>query len=130
MLKLNVKKAYEELENTKGRSAWERGIIDYAFDLLDNLENYFPGEKEISFEDAAALKTILLNGADNWRTYSYGGCSLVYDYDIARRLCTPSEFKKKKEGDLMPNCRENWLDVQTRALHQAFSIIKYLCEEV
>ena len=51
--------------------------------------------------------------------YSYGGCSLIYDSQIAERLCTPSEFKKKDGGRLAPNSKESWLDVQTRALYQA-----------
>jgi hypothetical protein len=65
------------------------------------------------------LEKAMLNGADSWSQYSYGGCSLVYDGDIAERLCAPSEFKKKRGGELPPNAREQWLDVQARALNQA-----------
>ena len=51
--------------------------------------------------------------------YSWGGCSLCYDVDIAARLCTPSELRKTRNGERRPNGREEWLDVQTRAIHQA-----------
>ena len=70
------------------------------------------------------LKEWLLNGAMDWEDYSYGGCSLIYDSQIAERLCTPSELKKKDGGRLEPNSQESWLDVQTRALRQACIRIK------
>ena len=65
-------------------------------------------------------KEILLNGADSWSSFSYGGCSLIYDCDIAERLSTPSELKKNKGGENHPNKNETWLDCQTRALTQAY----------
>ena len=74
------------------------------------------------------LKKALLNGAADWTAYSYGGCSLVYDEDIARHYCTPSELRKvtHKDGTIseQANARENWLDVQARALYQAERKIK------
>ena len=60
----------------------------------------------------------------DFNEYSWGGCSLIYDYDIAKRLCTPSEYKRKKGGELNPNSHEQWLDTQARALYQAFVKIK------
>ena len=42
--------------------------------------------------------------------------------DIAKRLGT-SEFKKSKNGESNPNSREEWLDVQARALTQAEILI-------
>ena len=65
----------------------------------------------------------MMNGAENWRRYSYGGSSLIYDKDIAERLCTPSELKRTRGGMRKPNSSETWLDVQTRALNQAARII-------
>lgn len=52
-------------------------------------------------------------------TYNWGGSSLIYDADIAGRLCCPSELKKTRNGERRPNSREEWLDVQARALYQA-----------
>lgn len=107
-------KIMEELENRKDRSAWDKGVTIYALELLENLES-----EEVT-------KDLLLNGADNWDQYSYGGSSLIYDCDIAERLCCPSELKKRKGGELAPNCNEEWLDVQARALYQACNRIMKL----
>jgi hypothetical protein len=65
-----------------------------------------------------------LNGAKDWSQYSWGGCSLIYDAAIARRLCTPSELKKTRNGERRPNSNEEWLDTQARALNQAFRNIR------
>lgn len=68
----------------------------------------------------------LKNGADSWGQYSRDGSALVYDDDIAERLCTPSELKRKHGGKLAPNKRETWLDVQSRALFQAAELIRLI----
>lgn len=96
------------------RSAWDKGVREYALELLENID-------EIPEKN---LHEVLLSGARNWKEYSYGGCTLYFDRDIAYRLCSPSEYKKRKGGDLKPNATENWLDVQTRALYQAEMMIK------
>lgn len=71
---------------------------------------------------------MLLNGASDWLAYSYGGCALVYDENIARHYCTPSELRKvtHKNGTISEraNAGESWLDVQARALTQAAWLIK------
>lgn len=106
----------KELENFKCRSAWDRAVNIYACELLDNIDIE-------NISNVAELKEAALNGAKDFKEYSYGGCSLICDEDIARRCCTPSEFKRTKEGSRNPNSRENWLDVQTRALNQAYNRI-------
>ena len=115
-----LRKLVEEIPNT---SAYKRGIKKYTDELLDNLE-----ERSQSYErlpkNEKELEEWLLNGAMSWDEYSYGGCSLIYDGDIAERLCTPSELKKKDGGRLAPNSQESWLDVQIRALYQACLRIK------
>lgn len=70
----------------------------------------------------------MLNGARDWSEYSYGGCSLIYDGDIAERLCTPGELKRTRHGERRPNSREGWLDVQARALSQACSRVIHAYE--
>lgn len=114
-----LKKALETLESRTDRSAWNRGVTVYARELLgDVVENveraYFAAP-----QTRAEFCNIARNGAGTWREYSYGACALVYDSDIAERLCTPSELKKKRGGELNPNSRETWLDTQARALNQA-----------
>ena len=101
-----------EVEYQKARSAWSRGVLLYADELLDNI-----------WEDGKVTEAHLLNGARDWKEYSEGGCSLIYDEDICHRLCAPWEIKRKRGGDLPPNSRETWIDVQARALTQAAKII-------
>ena len=115
-----------ELKQEKGRSAWRRGVINYAWELIYNIEqshNYL-GLKGDDNWNIKELEKAMLNGADNWSQYSWGGCSLIYDSDIAQELCTPSELKKTDNGRRRPNNREQWLDVQARALLQAAHLIK------
>ena len=120
---------YEEIlkglkRRSFNRSAWDRAINIYACEILDDIDDI----ENIS--NVAELKEATLNGAKDFKEYSYGGCSLICDEDIARRCCTPSEFKRTKEGQWNPNRRENWLDVQARALYQAYCRIAYIFKEI
>lgn len=106
-----------ELNTRKDRSAWDKGVTEYATELAESLGNW---DKQP--ESVAELREMMLNGADDWKAYSWGGSSLIYNQDIAERLCSPSELKRvtNKNGIRdYPNNREHWLDVQARALHQA-----------
>lgn len=107
--------------NASTRSAWGRGVLEYARDLVESL----PDDWEYS--NANLLEKELLNGASSWNEYSWGGCALIYDADICERLASPSEQKRKKGGELAPNSRESWLDCQARALFQAFILIRRTC---
>lgn len=123
---MNLQTLREKLENHKTRSCWAAGVKEYAAEILDTLENVEEWEQmnkgEYEYTGSKQNHIDALNGAKDWQQYSRGGCSLVYDGDIARTLCTPSELKKLtyKEGGIKdPNSREDWLDVQARALYQA-----------
>ena len=117
----------QEIENKKPRSAWDKGVKEYALEMLEDMENERKLAKETDMAVyPATLEAELLNGAMNWKQFSWGGCSLVYDMQIAKRLCSPSELKKTRNGEKQPNANEQWLDVQTRALHQAENMI-YAC---
>lgn len=105
-----------KLEERTDRSAWNKGVTIYAIELVEDLEIADDAEL-IKGENIS--KIILLNGADDWSAYSWGGSSLIYDCDIAERLCTPSELKKTRNGERRPNANEEWLDTQARALYQA-----------
>ena len=94
------------IESIKTRGAWQTAVKTYALELMEEMEGEFSAAK-------------LLNGAENWYAYSYGGSALIYDTDIAERLCSPSELKRKRGGVLSPNAKESWLDCQARALSQA-----------
>lgn len=109
------------LESAKNRSAWSRGVNAYADDMLDDLLDWYPAIVENGTR--SDVEKALLNGAENWSAYSWGGSALIYDADIAARLCTLSELKKTRNGERRPNCREEWLDVQARALYQAARLV-------
>ena len=115
-----LRKLVAEIPNT---SAYKRGIKKYTDELLDNLEEMARIYKRLP-KDENELERWLLKGAMNWENYSYRGYSLKFNRQIAERLCTPSELKKKDGGRLAPNSQESWLDVQTRALRQACIRIK------
>ena len=115
-------KSYNEilaaLEARKDRSAWDKGVTAYAIDLLDQYQERaeFEGREAAS---RAELEGWLLNGASTWGEYSWGGLALIYNGDIAKLLCSPSELKRTRNGERRPNNREEWLDTQARALAQA-----------
>ena len=117
----NLNMIREYLESRTYRSAWDKGVQLYVSDLLDQLQEAIKGHwlEDDDLLSPAMLDRALLNGASSWAAYSYGGCALCYDPDIAERLCTPPELERTRNGDRNPNGRENWLDVQARALCQA-----------
>lgn len=101
-----------------GRSAWSRAVRTYATELVESID----GSADLSNEEL--LRKALLNGAADWHQYSEGGCALIYDEEIAERLCSASELKRCKGGERQPNARETWLDCQARALFQAAALIR------
>ena len=101
-----------------GRSAWARGVHAYAVELVEALDD------SADLANETLLRKALLNGASDWQQYSEGGAALIYDADIAERLCSPSELKRVKGGERQPNSRETWLDCQARALSQAASLVR------
>lgn len=109
---------------SKARSAWAKGVKNYALNLV---EEVYQNDTDIVKADMS----VYLSGAKNWKNYSYvvRGCSLVCNYDIAKLLCTPSELKKTDYGRKLPNSTEDWLDVQARALYQAYMLIANLIKE-
>jgi len=101
----------KEIEKENPRSKWGKAVITYANELLDHLED------QIKFHGPSLEinEKTLLNGAEDWNHYSEAGNSLIWDTDIAERLCTPSELKRCK--------RENLMQIQGRALFQASRLI-------
>lgn len=109
---------YKKTMKIYGKSAWSNGVNEYALELL---QFYAENFDEVNLH---LLLKNLLNGEVSWLGYSWNGRSLTYKYDIAKRLCTPSEFLKSNNGKRKPNSRDEWLDVQAKALSQAFKRIK------
>lgn len=116
-MKINVETIKNAIKTRKTRSAWDKGVTLYALELVDNIRDL------TAVDSMRDLETILLNGARDWKAYSWGGCSLCYNSDIAERLCTPSELKRRNGGEWRPSRCEEWLDVQARALSQACRLI-------
>lgn len=108
----------EIITTAPARSAWARGVKAYAAELCSGLRDAAAYAAETGtpspLADRETVRAALLNGARNWC-----GCALIYDGDIAARLCTASELRRTRNGQRDPNPRETWLDVQARALCQA-----------
>ena len=111
------------IKDLKPRGAWRKGVVAYALDLLEDLKETVTYAPE-ALDNETLLFRVLLNGASDWNQYSWGGCSLCYDHDIAARLCNPTELKRCHGGNRKPNLREEWLDTQARALTQAGMLIR------
>lgn len=127
----NFARIRSALEASPARSAWARGVKEYAAELLEGLEEATLGGW-FDLDDLASPKLVsraLLNGASDWEQYSWGGSALIYDEDIARRLCSPSELKRTHDGERRPNACEEWLDTQARALFQASALLRRIIRE-
>lgn len=116
------------IDREPARGAWARGVKDYAQDMLDDLTEW-RGLKNLNDMVEHVTEKELLNGAKDWKQFSWGGCAYAYDYQIARALCSPSELKKTNDGERKPNAGEEWLDVQARALYQAAHMLMRLANE-
>ena len=123
--KMNKEATLDKLKAVKCRSAWSKGVKEYAYSLLGNIFSYSDYK---AINDCKSLHEVLLNGAKDWKQFSWGGYALICNADIAKTLCNPSELKKCKNGILRPNKKEQWLDVQARALFQAERLIKSCVE--
>lgn len=110
-------------------SKWRQAVKEDAVCLLDNFIEWHGEDATFSKDNMGEL----LNGADDWKQYSYDGNAYVSDSDIARHYCTKGELKKVGLVDYgngfysspkQPNSRESWLDLQARALYQASKLIE------
>lgn len=118
-----MQKIRERLAATKPRSAWSKGVKEIAEGLLDKYEEIV-WDREGSDPVPPLTEKIVLNGASNWEQYCYDGCAMIYDREIAKTLCTPSELRRTDFGRKAPNPRETWIDVQVRAHVQAWVLIE------
>lgn len=133
------------LKNQKpARSKWERAVIEDAEEMISEAIENLKDTPEEAPQDLTQLTAELLNvgmstlkmwgGDDGYNGIrdlyqcahesSWGGSHLCYDYDIARHYCTPSELRRTRDGARRPNAREEWLDVQARAIYQALCKIR------
>ena len=80
---MTLKELQLKVKNVKPlRGAWSKGIVEYMNELVeDTIEGY--GEDYELPEGTKEFNKLLLNGADTWKDYSYGGSSLIFNDDIA-----------------------------------------------
>ena len=99
--------------STPCRSQWQKGIEFYAHFLAEKFnDNYLP--ENIEVED---IFKILLNSAENWHQFAWGGCGQVYNEDIANTLLTPSQRKRITRADTFNGY--HLLDLEADALKYA-----------
>ena len=115
-----------EEEQKHERRTYHKAIYQYAFELVDNIaDNYITTPEELKhLENITNLKERALNGASDWEQYSWGGCSLCYNYDIMSRLFCKSIVKKYENADTVRG--RHLLDWQASALSKAFSKINFI----
>lgn len=104
----------EKLSRTE-RSCWSRGVASLIRDYAENVLGDHDGE----IISAIDFYKLWNRGADSLRDAVYGGSFDIWNYDIAKRLCTPSDLKKSNEGMRSPNKRQEWIDVELIAVQQA-----------
>ena len=108
----------EQLKSEKpARSAWGRGIQAAAVEIVEGVD--YIDELPASYKP---FERALLGGARDWSQYSWGGCSLCCNVEIAERYMTPSGLKRY----MAPGHEasegfggEQLLDMQARALRAA-----------
>jgi len=131
MKSINVLDIMIQINKEKPRSAWNQGVKLYAMEILSKIRE--EGHECLTFDENGKLRlqswTIysLSKGFDHWVDMSKGCTFLVYDRDIAIRLCTGSELQKTKWGERNPSKRETWIECQGRALYQARNLI---CDKI
>lgn len=121
--KVNIQAVVNEVSNTKPCSAWNKGVKAYALDMLERFEGWRRWNEENGESVPELDEVTALNGASDWRAWSYGGCGLVYNAYIAERLCTPSELRKLDGGARVPVGAATWCDIEARAAVQAWRMI-------
>ena len=118
-----IEEVLTELKEHPARSAWDKGVRVYAEELFREYVIEGLHIRDVKARIGKIVEKDLLNGAESWEQYSYGGCALAYDAEICERLCSPSMQRKKCEGALPPSADESWLDWQARALKQAARLV-------
>lgn len=119
----NIQAVANEVNNTKTRSAWSKGVKAYALEMLESFEEWRKWNEENGESVPELDERTALNGAKDWSAWTYGGCGLVYDCAIAERLCTPSELRKLDGGERVLSGAATWCDIEARAARQAWQMI-------
>lgn len=115
------------------RSAWDKGVRDYAIWYILGTIALDGDDTERQHWDIHSLRELILNGAKDyqrpndeyraWVRYSEGGCALIWNIDIAKKLLTPAKFEKEKKAIDNDTSDKNWCHIQAGALYQAAQLI-------
>lgn len=111
-----------EFKKQRCTSKSDRAKLDYINDLLESLED-MELIKDLKDYTKDQFEELLLNGANNWLHYSFSGCSLCYNYDIAERILTPSQQKRSHSSDWL-------LTQQACLLRSAFNRIYWAVRQL
>ena len=118
-----VKALLKDLDHATKKK--DKAVFQYALELMDTY-NYRANKEGRDAVATPELEKWLLEGADDWSQYSYGGCSLIATYDIIERIGTDKQLRKYEEDGCAWHDSEGWLDDQTKYLIKAKTrIIKY-----
>lgn len=99
--------------STPCRSQWGKGVEFYAHFLAERLnDNYLPEIIEVK-----DIFKLLLNGAENWHQFAWGGCGQAYNEEIAQTLLTPSQRERITLSDTYRGY--SLLDLEAHALAEA-----------
>lgn len=109
-------------DTERKRGQWNKATACYADLLLDSYIEICKWYADQNEAIPALSLDIVLNGASGWHQYSYYGCALVYDSDIAKVVFTPAQFAKWKQGRKVT--AEPLLDIQARALAAGWGVLK------
>lgn len=122
--KINIQDVLERINESRARSAYSKGVKIQAIEMLEELtENGYPSE----YASIEELTKALLNGADDFNQWAFGGCGLIYNTDIAARFCGPKELERTQNGLRDPNRYSTWIDVYAQAVNQAYMLIIENC---
>lgn len=104
-----------------GRSKWRRAIKEDALYIIDSMQEALNiNDTDTLPESVQELKAIALNGAEDWKQYSWGGCALVYNDTIKAHYLTDSEIRRHR-GEIFEGM--HLLDLQAWALSQAWQMV-------
>lgn len=121
--KNEVNEIRARLEAVKTRSCWDRGVKGFALNLLRSYIDICEYCDNNGRPIPELNEETLLNGADDWNAYCYGGGALIYDGDIAKNLCTPSELKRTDNGNKAPQRSGGLAGRAGRAYFQAYRML-------
>ena len=104
-----------------GRSKWRRAIKEDALDIVDSIQEALSFSNTDTLPGSVQeLKEIALNGAEDWKQYSWGGMAICYNDAIKAHYLTDSEIKRHP-GDIVDGM--HLLDLQAWALKQAWQMV-------